>query len=287
MPLKININKMSDEEFKLISEFIMETTGLYYTESKKYILEGRLGKFAQELGMNNFKDYYYYLKYDKNKYVELKKIIEELTTNETYFFREINQIIALRDEILPELIKSKSAVADKTIRIWSAACSSGEEPYTIIMTLLEHNSIPNNFSISIFATDISADMIAKAETGIYRDFSFRATEPMLLNRYFTKVAEGYKIKPELKKYIKFEILNFLDNYKMNLIRNYDIIFCRNALIYFNEETKKKIIDNFYKSLNKDGVFFLGHSESLFRISTAFELVQFKNALGYKKCLDSL
>jgi len=275
---------MTDEEFKLLSEFILEITGLYYPESKKYIIEGRLSKFVQNLGFNNFKDYYYYLKYDVKKNEEIKKIIEELTTNETYFFREINQIIALRDEIFMPMLneKKKSFAIDKRIKIWSAACSSGEEPYTIAMLLNETNSpeIKNNFTI--YATDISNEMIAKAKKGVYRDFSFRSTEQKYLEKYFIKVSEGYKIKDEIQKYVTFEIVNFLDKVKMNSLKNFDIIFCRNALIYFNEKTKKEVIDSFYNSLNKNGIFFLGHSESLFRISTAFELVQFKNALGYIK-----
>ncbi|HOK40716.1 MAG TPA: protein-glutamate O-methyltransferase CheR [bacterium] len=284
MSINIQVNKMTDEEFKLLSEFILEITGLYYPESKKYIIEGRLSKFVQNLGFNNFKDYYYYLKYDVKKNEEIKKIIEELTTNETYFFREINQIIALRDEIFMPMLneKKKSFAIDKRIKIWSAACSSGEEPYTIAMLLNETNSpeIKNNFTI--YATDISNEMIAKAKKGVYRDFSFRSTEQKYLEKYFIKVSEGYKIKDEIQKYVTFEIVNFLDKVKMNSLKNFDIIFCRNALIYFNEKTKKEVIDSFYNSLNKNGIFFLGHSESLFRISTAFELVQFKNALGYIK-----
>jgi chemotaxis protein methyltransferase CheR len=281
MFLNITINPLTDEEFKLLRDFILETTGLFYTEAKKYIIENRLGKFVKEHGFTNFKDYYYFLKYDPRRKEEINKIIEVLTTNETYFFREMNQIIAFRDELLNDIREKKKTAFNKTINIWSAACSSGEEPYTIVMALKE-KGVYNINDISILATDISNEILEKAKNGIYRDFSFRSTDAAIKNKYFQKVPDGYKINDEFKKYVKYEKLNFLDDLKMKSKRNFDIIFCRNVLIYFNEETKKKVIEHFYNSLNTGGIFFLGHSETLFRTTTAFEIVQFKNAIGYIK-----
>lgn len=281
MLLNIPINPMTDEEFKLLRDYILQTTGLFYTETKKYIIENRLGKFVKEHGFTNFKDYYYFLKYDPRRKEETDKIIEILTTNETYFFREMNQIIAFRDEIFTDFREKKKNSINKKIKIWSAACSSGEEPYTILMTLKE--KFPFGLDdVSIYATDISNEILNKAQKGVYRDFSFRNTDESMLKKYFSNTDEGYKINDEFKKHIKFEKLNFLDKLKMQQQRNFDIIFCRNVLIYFNEETKKQVIDFFYDSLNQGGIFFLGHSETLFRTTTAFEIMQFKNAIGYIK-----
>lgn len=272
---------MTDEEFKLLRDFILQTTGLFYTEAKKYIIENRLGRFVKEHGFTSFKDYYYFLKYDPRRKEEIDKIIEVLTTNETYFFREMNQIVAFRDELFDKLREQKKSSFNKKIKIWSAACSSGEEPYTILMALKEKYPFGLN-DISLYATDISTEILDKARKGVYRDFSFRATDEPMKKKFFKKVPDGWEINSEFKKYIQFEKLNFLDKIKMKMQRNFDVIFCRNVLIYFNEETKKQVIEYFYNSLNKGGIFFLGHSETLFRTTTAFEIVQFKNAIGYVK-----
>ena len=269
---------MTDEEFKLLSSLINEFCGLYYDSSKKFLLESRLSVRLKALNFRTFKEYYYYLKYDSKKNAEYDAIIDILTTNETYFFRETGQIKILVDEIIPELLKTNK----RSIKIWSAASSSGEEPYTIAMELCEKNFDKMGLNIEIIATDISLRVLEQAKYGVYSQFSFRSTNQMYLNKYFIKDGLKYRINDSIKKMVKFERFNLLDTFAYSKYTNIDVIFCRNVLIYFEDAIKKKVVDSLHKCLKQNGVLFLGHSESLFKFSVAFELKQFKNGLGYIK-----
>ncbi len=276
----IDSNKiaLSDEEFRLLSDIIKEYCGLYYDISKKYLLENRLSPRLKALNFNKFTEYYYFLKYDPKRANEFDAITDILTTNETYFFRETGQIKVLTDEIIPARQKENL----KNLRIWSAASSSGEEAYTIVMELLEKNLMQPPCSFDIAATDISLKVLEMAKKGEYSQFSFRTANQSYLTKYFTKNGNNYIIADSIKSRVKFERFNLLDDIGYNKYRNFDVIFCRNVLIYFEDALKKRIINNLYKCLNPNGVLFLGHSESLFKFSVAFELKQFKNGLGYIK-----
>ncbi|MBP7652173.1 protein-glutamate O-methyltransferase CheR [Candidatus Dependentiae bacterium] len=272
---KINI---TDEEFKLLSDTINEFCGLHYDISKKYILENRLSPRLKKLNFTNFKEYYYYLKYDPKRLAEFDNITDILTTNETYFFRETGQIKILIDEVIPELIRNNK----KYIKIWSAASSSGEEAYTIAIELLENNLIRPDITYEIIGTDISLKVLELAKKAVYSQFSFRTANKTYLDKYFVKTGSEYQLVDKIKSKVKFERFNLLDDFGYMKYKNVDVIFCRNVLIYFEDSIKKRVVNSMYKSLNQSGVLFLGHSESLFKFSVAFEMKQFKNGLGYIK-----
>lgn len=270
---------MSDEEFRQLRDFVYQFSGLHFSQDSKYLLERRLGKRLQTLQLQGYKDYYYYLRYNKNKEQELNEVINVLTTNETYFFREDFQLKTFTQEILPEIRAKKEKNGDKKIRIWSAGCSSGEEPYTIAMLLLEMPSF-SDWQIEIVGTDISQRVLQIARKGVYGQSSFRSTDPVYRRRYFTEVEGKYRINDQVKNLVSISYLNLFDFPRVALLGKMDVIFCRNVIIYFDMPAKKKVVDSFYNRLKPEGFLLLGHSESLMNLTTAFELRHFQHDMVY-------
>jgi len=273
--------KMTDEEFLLVRDLIYNFSGLFFAADNRFLLERRLSQRLAHHQLATFHDYYYYLRYDLNREQELSDIMDLLTTNETYFFRESFQLKAFTDEIIPELAASKSARGDRTLRIWSAGCSTGEEPYTIAMLLLEKAELAG-WKIEIIGTDISQRVLHQARKGVYGNSSFRVTEPAFKNRYFHEQDGGHRVADRIRELVTFSRLNLYDQSRFLFLGKMDIVFCRNVIIYFDQPAKKRVIDNFYSTLNPGGFLLLGHSESLMNITTAFSLRHFKNDMVYEK-----
>ncbi|MDD2582312.1 MAG: protein-glutamate O-methyltransferase CheR, partial [Desulfuromonadaceae bacterium] len=218
---------MSDEEFHLLRDCIYAHCGIYFDQDSKYILEKRLSSRLTELNLPTFYDYYYFLKFNRNKDHELTEIMDVLTTNETYFFRESIQLKAFSEEVIPELIKSKTTRGDHSLRIWSAGCSTGEEPYTIAMLL---STIPElaGWKIEIIGTDISNKVLLKARRGEYGKSSFRATSESDLRRFFLPQDDGYKVNDYIRQLVTISHLNLFDSHRLISLGKVDIIFCRNV-----------------------------------------------------------
>ncbi len=273
--------RMSDEEFRQIRDYIYNYCGLYFDIDAKYMLEKRLNRRVSQLQLNSFKDYFYLLRYSRDCEEELSLVIDLLTTNETYFFREDFQLKAFTDEILPEIIKNKRGTGDRSLRIWSAGCSSGEEPYTIAMLMLQNPEL-RRWDVEIIGTDISKQVLIKAREGIYGKNSFRSTEDYYVQRYFTEEDGRLRISDQVKRLVTISHLNLLDVSRVSLLGRMDAIFCRNVIIYFNLEAKKKVISRLYQQLSKGGFLLLGHSESLMNISTDFVLRHFTHDMVYQR-----
>lgn len=272
--------KMSDDTFRLIRDFIRNYCGIYFDDGSKFLLEKRLSRRVENYLLNNFEDYYHFLMYDKRRDEELTSVIEILTVNETYFFREFSQLKALSDEIIPEIGERKKD--RKRLRIWSAGCATGEEPYTIAILILEKNLMPE-WEIEILGSDINQRVLHAARRGIYRKNAFRSIDDHYIRKYFTDEGEGnYRIVDPVRSLVNFSLLNLVDPFKVRFVGKMDVIFCRNVIIYFDRDTKKKVINNFYDRLTEEGYLLLGHSESLMNISTDFMLRHFKNDLVYQK-----
>lgn len=269
---------MSDEDFRLLRDCVYGHCGIYFDDDSKYLLEKRLARRLAPLKLGSFRDYYQYLKYDRKKDQEMMDIMDVLTTNETYFFRESFQLKAFTDEIIPEIIKNKSI---KTLRIWSAGCSSGEEPYSIAMLL---HDIPSllNWKIEIFGTDISQRVLSQARRAVYGKSSFRATDDDQIKRFFVEHEDGYKVCDKIKEMVTISHLNLLDSHRISMMGAMDIIFCRNVIIYFDLPVKKRVVESFHKSLAPGGFLLLGHSESLMNVTTFFTLRHFKNDMIYQR-----
>jgi chemotaxis protein methyltransferase CheR len=278
-----HIVPLPDDVFRLLRDLIHDYCGIYFDDGSKYLLERRLGRRLQQHQLKDFEQYYHFLRYDRKREEELAVLVDNLTTNETYFFRESAQLNAFSQEILPEL---RSTLADrKTLRIWSAGCSTGEEPYTIAMLLLESGDWWRTWQIEIMGSDINQRVLHTARKGVYKNGSLRATPPEMTKKYFLEEEKGnYRIIDRVRELVSFNYVNLLDPFKTSLIRDMDIIFCRNVIIYFDREAKKKVIESYYEKLRAGGYLLLGHSESLINISNSFVLRTLKNDMVYQKPL---
>ncbi|HTN44024.1 MAG TPA: CheR family methyltransferase [Nitrospiria bacterium] len=271
--------ELPDDVFHLFRDLMYEQSGVVLDERAKYFVENRLMHSVQQLHLDSFRDYYFYLKYDRKKNEELANVIDLLTIHETYFFREDQQLKSFSEEILPELIAKKGK--SRSLRIWSAGCSTGEEPYTVSMLLLEKEEL-KDWTIEIFATDISQRVLQSARRGLYQPTAFRSTDPKYVSKYFTKEESAFRITDAVKRNVIFLHLNLMDTNKIAFINPMDIIFCRNVIIYFDLVSKRKVINLFHAKLKDNGYLLLGHSESLINISTAFALRHLKHDMVYQK-----
>ena len=272
---------LPDDVFRLLRDFIHNYCGIYFDDGSKFLLERRLNRRLEQHQLRNFSEYYHFLRYDRKREEELVVLIDNLTTNETYFFRENAQLRAFAEEILPE-IRERNAER-RSLRIWSAGCSTGEEPYTIAMLLLESGTWWRDWQIEILGSDINQRVLHTARKGVYKKGSHRSTPPAMLQKYFVEESKGdYRISDAVRELVSFSYVNLLDPHKTSLIRDLDIIFCRNVIIYFDRDAKKKVIESFYDKLREGGFLLLGHSESLINLSTAFTLRTLKNDMVYQK-----
>lgn len=275
--------QMSEEEFRLIRDLVYAHCGLFFDNDSTYLLEKRLSKRLELYQLSNFRDYYHFLRYNRKKDEELSDLMDVLTTNETYFFRESFQLRAFTDEIIPEIRAAKQNTGERTLRIWSAGCSSGEEPYTIAMLLLDMG-IFTGWNVEIIGTDICQRVIQQARKGVYGKSSFRVTDDSYIKRYFHEQDGLFRVNDKVKELVTISHLNLLDANRIALLGRMDLIFCRNVIIYFDQVAKKRVIDSFYNSLRDGAYLLLGHSESLMNLTTAFTLKHLKNDMVYQKPL---
>lgn len=280
-----NVFRLSDETYRLLRDLLFDACGVYYDDGSKFIVETRLQSALQRRQLDNFKDYYYFLKYDRDKNQEIDCLIDVLTIHETYFFRENRQLQAFSDEILPQILEDPKAQARKHLRIWSAACSTGEEPYTLSMLIQEKEAF-KDWKVDILASDISQNVLQSARKGIYQDSSLRSINSYYLLKYFQKEGNKYKILDIVKNPVTFLHLNLSKPELWIFMNEIDIIFCRNVIIYFTTEIKKRVIDAFFKSLTDGGYLLLGHAESLINISTDYSLCHLTNDIVYRKTAAS-
>ncbi|MEA2342362.1 MAG: chemotaxis protein methyltransferase CheR [Thermoanaerobaculia bacterium] len=270
---------LPDDVFRLMRDQIYKRTGMWFADTSKYLLQKRLSPRARELNFESFQKYFYFLQYDPRAEAEFDQIYDLVTTNETYFFREPAQLAAFAEEIVPEILSRKTI---KKIRIWSAGCSSGEEPYSIAM-LLNEAGYYDRGTFEIFASDINQQVLAKARRGHYRESAFRATDGPLRDKYFTRNEDGsWHIHDDIRNRVSFGRLNLYDEPRVSLLGHLDVIFCRNVIIYFDDQSKKVVVSNFFNRLTDNGYLLLGHSESLISLSTQFKLRHLKNDMVYQK-----
>ncbi|MDX1763894.1 MAG: protein-glutamate O-methyltransferase CheR [bacterium] len=272
---------MSDTTYRLIRELIYKHCGLAFDEQSRYLLEKRLSNRLIKHQISDFQRYYHFLMYDRNRDQELKEIIDLLTVNETYFFREDRQLKAFSQEILPEISERKKAERSRSLRIWSAGCSTGEEPYTLAILILQ-TGLFRDSDVEIFASDISQRVLKVARKGEYKASSFRTTDPYYIRKYFTQVGETSRIIDPVRRLVNFGYLNLFDHGRIAMLGTMDLIFCRNVIIYFDKEAKQKVMLQFEQRLRKGGYLLLGHSESLINISNAFRLKHLKHDMVYEK-----
>ncbi|MFC1474407.1 CheR family methyltransferase [bacterium] len=258
---------------------IYRACGLWFNDSKLPILENRIKMRLREIGLDDPTEYFNRLASSDVDRAELSTLINQLTTNETYFYRCESQIDSFRTIILPELSEQKVAADDRTIRIWSAGCSTGEEPYTLAMCLLETIQFHSIWNIGIYSTDISTEVLGRALEGVYNQRAIERLPEEYLEKYFRVEGDKYIISNTVKKLVDFEYMNLIDAY---FETGFDVIFCRNVLIYFKDETKTGILNSFYDSLNDNGYLFLGPTEMIRGLVDGFKLTTLKDSVVFKK-----
>ena len=269
---------LGDAQYRMLCNRVRDYCGLNFRDDSRYLVEKRVAKRMECTGAPSVASYLYELRRSAPGSDELAELVDELTTNETYFFRELDQLRALISEIVPD---RRLGAEDRPVHIWSAGCSTGEEPYTIAMLALEAGLVPGR-DLRIYASDISPSVLKAARRGVYRRASFRETPDAMRDKYFIEKGGGFQILDDVKKLVDFIQLNLLDASKIGLLGRMDVILCRNVIIYFDQETKERVIRTFYDHLEPGGYLLLGHSESLVTLSSAFELCHLRRDLVYRR-----
>ena len=271
---------MTREEFILLRDFICEKTGIFFSENKAYLLQNRISGRLRVLNIGTIGEYYNLLRHGgKRAREELLELFCVVTTNETSFFRNAAQLDALREILKERLGNGKSPF----LRVWSAACSTGEEPYTIAILIMEvMEEIGRKIPFLVYGTDINVRALESAKKGVYSPYSLRNVDNGLKEKYFKKTGGAYQVKEELKCFVKIEFSNLVEPQEYAKYRNMDIIFCRNVLIYFTDDMKKKVVRHLYECLNPEGYLILGHAEILHNIAPIFKPIIFPGAIVYKK-----
>lgn len=284
MEIKSLSRKLSPYQFRNLRDLIYEASGIFFPESKLYLLEGRLGVRLTELGMNDFPEYIRYLRDLSHQNDELKRIYNLITINETFFFRFRKQLDVFNRTLLPNFIKVAEERSQRSLKIWSAASSSGEELYTLAILIRELlGSRSEEWQLDLKGSDISKDMLDRAAKAEYGENSFRGqVDPYFVSKYFINEGHRYQLKESIREMASFNYLNLNDTDTIVRQRKYDFIFCRNVLIYFDKEMKKRVIKAFYETLNHGGYLLLGESESLHGVSSEFKVEHFPGAFVYKK-----
>lgn len=271
------MNDFSKESFEKFKEFIYRKSGIFLEYDKHY---DKLNKFLQKSGFDSFRKYFFDLRFEDKDGEKFQDIINSITVNETYFFREKHQFEILIAHILPEIDALKPK--DEPIRILSAPCSTGEEPYSIAIYLLEDNNIVNRRDFEIFGIDIDTEVVKKAKAGLFSERSLHAISNNLKEKYFQKKMSFFEINSDLKDVITFKKANVFNKIDMRALGKFDIIFSRNMLIYFDDASRKEVAMTFYDMLNSGGYILLGHAEYMNRIVSVFEPKKIEHHLIYKK-----
>lgn len=271
--------RLDPAEFRLLRELFNEHCGLTFGSEARSVVERRLRERLAALGLQSFAEYCQLLRFDERGTAELDEAIDLVTVNETYFFREAYQLRAFQEEILPTFRNSPQA--RERLSVWSAGCSTGEEVYSIAMATRE-SDLFNGRSVRVFGSDISRRCVAHARRGIYGLSAFRAMPMVMRKRYLVDRPDGAHVIDDLRSICQFGHINLLNVPRTSVVGRVDVIFCRNVLIYFDEASRRRVIDMFYERLLPGGYLLLGHSESLLNVSTAFELVHLREDLVYRK-----
>ena len=275
--------KISDAEFAQLRDFIYAQSGIYVADNRKYLVENRLATRLKELNLKSFAEYHAYLQYDAGRRQELNRLFEVITTNETSFYRNPPQLKVFQDMVLKDVLDKLNAQRQKKLRIWSAGCSTGEEPYTIAIILHEvlRADLPG-WDIRITANDLSEAVLSQARQGVYSEYALRTTPKEIVTRYFVQDGPNFQLKPEVKRLVAFGQINLSDRTQLKRVERSHIVFCRNVIIYFDDDMKKSVISAFYDNLLPGGHLLIGHSESLHNISRAFRPKHYPGAIIYSK-----
>jgi chemotaxis protein methyltransferase CheR len=272
----VSIIIISEREFVALRDSIRDRLGIYYDDTKPFLLQSRLQTRLIKNRCESFAAYHRFLIASAQREKEWDELASVLANNETYFFRERAQLDVLATEVVQEARRTGGR-----LRIWSSGCSTGEEPYTIAMVLLDGKRL-DPAAVTIRASDMSSAALERARAGVYRDLAFRATPPEIVRRHFTPFESGFAVSDEVKRMVVFFRMNLVDTGTVAGLGVHDAIFCRNVLIYFDKPTQKRVVEAFAGALRPGGFLFLGHAESIARLTDLYEPVLTSKAIYYRR-----
>jgi chemotaxis protein methyltransferase CheR len=275
---------ITDDDFLKFQEYFYRKTGIQFEYSKRYFVDKRLVERITATATDNFRNYFAMLRFQASG-AELQALVNSMTINETYFFREEYQFRCLVNSILPEITAKRYSI--DPIRIWVIPSSSGEEPYSIAMCLLERWIGIHKWDVEIISSDIDTKILTQAAAGLYSDRSVKHVPKPYLQKYFQNTPRGFQLNDDLRNAVEFTRINLMDAAEVRPYRNFDVIFCRNLLIYFDDISRKQAVETFYDALKPGGFICLGHSESMSRISSLYKIRKFPEAIVYQKPGDGL
>ncbi|MEL7485161.1 MAG: protein-glutamate O-methyltransferase CheR [Planctomycetota bacterium] len=281
MPATKKSPTLTDAQFDRLSKIIYERSGIHFPANKKYVLESRLGHRLGELEVEDFDQYIAFLTMGPYQTEEFQEMFNRITINETSFFRNEPQLDVFEKTILPEMLEKRAS--KKRLRLWSAACSTGEEPYTLAMQL--HRSLGvqlSDWRMEILGTDISEKCLKTAASGRYTSYAVRSTPELVKNRYFKADGMFFDLDPTIQSMVNFEKHNLNDSLAAKRHGKWDVIFCRNVMIYFDDDMKRRVANMFHDQLADDGYLFIGHSESLRPLGVPFEQTPIPQGFCYRK-----
>ncbi|MFZ1107272.1 MAG: protein-glutamate O-methyltransferase CheR [Rhodomicrobium sp.] len=270
---------ISPQEFAKFCEFFYRKTGIIFSESKRYFVERRVLERMEATQSPTFREYFAMVRFETGAQ-EMQSLVNAMTVNETYFFREDYQFDALVGGILPDVSRNKEP--GDTIRIWSLPCSTGEEPYSIAIYILERWKRADDFNIEILASDIDSRVLQEARKGVYGERALSRIPQKIREKYFTPKGDAFQIAEALRESIDFSTINIVDAEQMRDYSNIDVIFCRNLLIYFDDLARRQAMETLYECLAPGGFICLGHSESMSRMSSLYRPRRFSDAIVYQK-----
>jgi chemotaxis protein methyltransferase CheR len=277
--------KLGDADFERLRDYFYKRTGVQFADSKHYFLEKRIATLLEDSGHEDFATWFGEVRFGKDKQLE-QTLIGRLTVHETYFMREDYQLDCLIESVLPEVLDDTGE--SHTVRILSLPCSTGDEPYSIAISLLERWPEIDRVDVEISGLDIAAESVAAARAGVYGERALHRLSPALVQRYFGPQRDGKRqISADLREAVSFRVGNVCDTSEMRSFRGFDVIFCRNLLIYFDELSCRRAAENLFGMLRPGGFLFLGHSESMSRISSIFEPVRFESATVYQRPFEEV
>jgi len=270
---------LTQDEFRRLCEFLYRRTGMTFTEAKRYYVERRVIERMTTTESSSFETYFARLRTDLQG--EVEQFVNAFTINETYFYREEHQLTCLTSELLAERLKVKRP--GDSIRIWSVPCSTGEEPYSIAIWLLENWRHVDDYHIEIVGSDIDTDAIALARAGAYGNRALTRLPPQVVEKYFVaNGADSWQILDDLRGSVSFTRVNIVDRAETKPHGQFDVIFCRNVLIYFDDLSRRTAAENLFENLYPGGFICLGHTESMSRISPLFDVARFSDAIVYQR-----
>jgi len=281
--MRTDKNDITDDDFQKFREYFYRKTGIDFDLAKRYFVDRRLLERIEATNSGSFRTYFNKLRLEASG-LELQQLTNLMTINETYFAREEYQFEALVNSLLPDLIKRKTDT--KPIRIWCIPSSSGEEAYTVAMFLLERWPGINKWDVEIISSDIDTGILIKARAGRYSARAVHHLPRAWLQKYFRPIKDEFQISDELREAVEFTRVNLAAPADTRSYRNFDVIFCRNLLIYFDDVSRKAAAETFFDALNPGGFLCLGHSESMSRISSIYTVRKFPSAIVYQKPLES-